>query len=282
MEDNVSSTFGLGTTNVTMEVWANPASASVHGAFIKIGGTSPNQGYALGVGVSDFDAAGNNFLLLYEGARWIPTGHTFGTGWHHAVMVIDGSGHPIAYLDGVQVYTDTTGIPLVPQSSITHIGGYTSSTPTSRHFQGILDEIRISNSARSADWIATEYKNQSNPATFYGMGAGTATPIITSLSTNSGPVGTSVTITGNNFGTQQGTSTVTFNGTAAAAASSWSNTSITVTVPTGATSGNVVVTVNGLASNGVNFTVSAAAPRKGQTIVGALLPPGGVEDHPGA
>jgi len=32
---------------------------------------------------------------------------------------------------------------------------------------GAIDEVRISNSARPADWIATEYNNQNSPATFY-------------------------------------------------------------------------------------------------------------------
>ena len=37
-----------------------------------------------------------------------------------------------------------------------------------------------------------------------------------------------------------------------------------VPVPGGATTGNVVVTVGGLASNGVSFTVTAAAPSASQ------------------
>ncbi len=37
-------------------------------------------------------------------------------------------------------------------------------------FDGILDEVRISNVAKSADWIATEYNNQSDPSTFYTVG----------------------------------------------------------------------------------------------------------------
>jgi len=82
---------------------------------------------------------------------------------------------------------------------------------------------------------------------------------ITSLAPASGPVGTAVTITGTNFGAAKGTSTVTFNGTVATPAS-WSGTSIVVPVPTGATTGNVVVTVGGVASNGVSFTVVSAAP----------------------
>ena len=36
---------------------------------------------------------------------------------------------------------------------------------------GSADEIRVSNSARSADWIATEYANQGSPATFYSLTA---------------------------------------------------------------------------------------------------------------
>ncbi|HME05419.1 MAG TPA: IPT/TIG domain-containing protein [Bryobacteraceae bacterium] len=43
----------------------------------------------------------------------------------------------------------------------------------------------------------------------------------------------------------------------AGTASGWNNTSIAVVVPSGATTGSVVVTVNGMASNGVPFTVAA-------------------------
>jgi YD repeat-containing protein len=79
-------------------------------------------------------------------------------------------------------------------------------------------------------------------------------PSISNLSPNNGPVGTSVTITGTNFNATQGSSTVTFNGVSATPAS-WSDTSISVPVPSGATTGSVVVTVNSQASNGATFTV---------------------------
>ena len=35
---------------------------------------------------------------------------------------------------------------------------------------GTIDEIRISSSARSADWIITEYQNQNNPSGFIDTG----------------------------------------------------------------------------------------------------------------
>lgn len=86
------------------------------------------------------------------------------------------------------------------------------------------------------------------------------TPSITSITPNSGLVGSSVAILGSNFGSTQGSSTVSFNGTLAAAATTWTSTGIVVTVPIGATSGNVVVTVGGVASVGVPFAVTIPAP----------------------
>src|SRR5258708_6228661 len=87
-----------------------------------------------------------------------------------------------------------------------------------------------------------------------------AAPNITSLSPTTGAVGSSVTITGTNFGTTQGTGTVAFNGTTATSIGSWTATSIVATVPAGATTGNVVVTVGGVSSNGAAFTVSSGYP----------------------
>jgi hypothetical protein len=78
------------------------------------------------------------------------------------------------------------------------------------------------------------------------------------LSPVAGSIGTQVTINGTNFGTSQGTSTVTFttaSGSVAAAASSWGTTQIRVTVPNGATTGNIVVTVSGVSATGPVFTV---------------------------
>jgi IPT/TIG domain-containing protein len=80
-------------------------------------------------------------------------------------------------------------------------------------------------------------------------------PTIADLSPTSGPVGTPATITGTDFGSTQGTSTVTFNGVTATP-SNWSATSIVAPVPSGAATGSVVVTVSGANSNGVTFTVT--------------------------
>jgi hypothetical protein len=82
-------------------------------------------------------------------------------------------------------------------------------------------------------------------------------PSVASLTPASGAIGAAVAVAGSNFGTTQGTSTITFNGTTATP-TSWANAKIVVSVPAGATSGNVIVTVSGVVSAGVPFTVAPA------------------------
>src|SRR5439155_2331182 len=87
----------------------------------------------------------------------------------------------------------------------------------------------------------------------------TGAPSITSLTPNTGAVGSSIVIAGSNFGPSVGNGNVKFNGTSATTITSWGASSITATVPSGATTGNVVVTAaGGVASAGVTFTVTGA------------------------
>ncbi|MFH1390309.1 MAG: IPT/TIG domain-containing protein [Candidatus Margulisiibacteriota bacterium] len=93
-------------------------------------------------------------------------------------------------------------------------------------------------------------------------------PTITRLEQTSAPgvpitsagIGDGISIIGSNFGATQGTSTIAINGTAVTAFYYWSAGKIDIAVPTGATSGNVVVTVNGVASNGQPLTINSAPP----------------------
>jgi streptogramin lyase len=110
--------------------------------------------------------------------------------------------------------------------------------------------------------ILTEFVGLASPVVTPTVANLTGSPIspgITNILPNPAAVGTSVTITGTNFGATQGGSTVTFNGTTASP-TSWSATSITALVPAGATTGSVFVIVGGLPSNGYSFTVSSAGP----------------------
>jgi len=150
----------------------------------------------------------------------------------------------------------------------------TVATPTSWSATSIV--VSVPTGATTGNVVVTVASLASNGVSFTVGGA--AGPSITTLNPTSGLVGTSVTITGANFGATQGTSTVKFNGTVATP-TSWSATSIVVLVPAGATTGNVVVTAGGIASNGVSFTVQAdttppvvtiTAPANSATVSGTI------------
>jgi len=80
-------------------------------------------------------------------------------------------------------------------------------------------------------------------------------PTITSFTPSSGAIGTSITITGTNFSTTAANNTVTINGLAATVTAATA-TSLTVTIPAGATTGAISVTVNGqTATSSASFTV---------------------------
>ena len=87
-------------------------------------------------------------------------------------------------------------------------------------------------------------------------------PTITSFAPTSGPVGTTVVITGTNFSATPSNNIVNFNGTSAVVTAS-NATSITANVPVGATTGPISVTVAGNTANSTtNFivTVCPVAP----------------------
>ena len=82
-------------------------------------------------------------------------------------------------------------------------------------------------------------------ATFDNVSANSAAapaPVITSVSATTGSIGSPVTINGLNFGSSQGNSAVLLNA-AAVTINTWNATSISVTIPAGATSGPLVVSV---------------------------------------
>jgi regulation of enolase protein 1 (concanavalin A-like superfamily) len=82
-------------------------------------------------------------------------------------------------------------------------------------------------------------------------------PTITAVSATGGSIGNQVVITGTGFGATQGSSLVELNNLPMTV-NSWSASSISATVPTGATSGSLVVSVSPTMndSNPITFTVS--------------------------
>jgi hypothetical protein len=87
--------------------------------------------------------------------------------WYHLEMVWSSSNVAVynngVLLQNVAVTTAATG------TSAPVVFAKHGSTST-EYFNGKIDEGRVSNSARSADWIRTEYNNQKAPSTFYSVG----------------------------------------------------------------------------------------------------------------
>ena len=185
-----------------------------------------------------------------------PSG-SFSTGvWYYIVGTFNSSTKILTgYNNGVQEGTTTAAVSTV--SYDTGALSFGRQNSYGQYFNGTLDEIRISNIPRSADWIATEFNNQSSPSTFYTLGASVQAPTLTSLSPNAGSAGTSVTIIGSNFGSTQGSSTVSFTGVPTTP-TSWSTTQVVAPVPSGTISGNVALNVSNLYSNGLTFTDTSA------------------------
>jgi YD repeat-containing protein len=90
-----------------------------------------------------------------------------------------------------------------------------------------------------------------------GTGGGGTSISISAISPDQGPVGTQVTISGSGFSPTASLDSVSFNG-ATATITSATATQIVASVPSGATSGSVIVTSESAQTNAVTFTVTAA------------------------
>src|SRR5687767_11535713 len=126
---------------------------------------------------------------------------------------------------------------------------------------GVLTMLLACTADVDADNDALESEGPTNIV----QSAFASSPAISATSVSSGVAGTSVTITGTNFGATKGTSNVYFRGNAAPIVS-WSDTQIVCTVPPSATAGalNLWVRIGGVDSPATSFTIipsiAAASP----------------------
>ncbi|MBM2815839.1 MAG: serine/threonine kinase [Ignavibacteria bacterium] len=104
------------------------------------------------------------------------------------------------------------------------------------------------------------------------MDNGDTAPVISSITPTSASIGNDIVLTGSGFISRQGLSFVSFNNTKATQYINWCDTLIKVKVIVGASSGKVSVTINGVKSNEVDFTLeSSDSP---STIEMVLIPAG--------
>jgi len=164
-DDKLTVSYNSGldiTTALTAEAWIKSSDAN-GGIAGKIDGSL--TGYILAMG----GASGNGKISYWNGSQWYYSDSTVNdNNWHHVAVVHSGT-TAYFYKNGVANGSAEAGSRTGNGSVDMWIGIDNSGCTT--YLAGILDEIRLSNTARSAAWIQTSYNNQSSPSTFYAVGS---------------------------------------------------------------------------------------------------------------
>ena len=169
----------------------------------------------------------------------------------------NGDGTVFSLSVGLGAFIETTPTSGKVGTKVTILGNHLTGT-TSVTFNGIpATLLKVTNSSITtmvpAGALTGSVKVTIGANTLTSAQTFRVTPAITSFSPPSGPVGTPVTITGTGL-TQ--TSKVTFNNTVATFTVN-SDTQVTATVPTGATTGKIALTtLGGTVTSATSFTVN--------------------------
>jgi len=232
-----SVTIGSSPVNATVTV---PGTSAVNNYAITVTGTPPSLSFshtlALTLDVVDFTISASPSTVTVSGggtANYTVSTASAGPNGFSLPVCLSVSGQPA----GVT--------PSFTPACITGAGNSTLSLPISNTTSPGNYSLTVTGTTTAGGGTDTQ---TASPAPVL-----TVVPSISSISPGSGTAGTSVTITGTNFGSSP---SVTFNGIAATP-TAFSNTSITVPVPTGPQPGpgTLLVVANGVSSNSVAFSV---------------------------
>ena len=105
-----------------------------------------------------------------EGAAVYSSDALAASTWTQVAGTYDGSTLTILE-NGVSKGTKSKAMAIAANTGSLLIGKSSGSLAYEKNFQGSLEDIRVSSTARSADWLLTEYNNQSAPDTFLSLSA---------------------------------------------------------------------------------------------------------------
>ncbi|MDB5135222.1 MAG: C-terminal target protein [Mucilaginibacter sp.] len=161
------------TGNFTLSAWVYLNATSIDQKIMTNQGPtgSSSGGYKLGIysnNIPELESAS----AINRGSGTSPSGLTTGT-WYYVQGVFNGISLS-TYVNGAQYNILSTS---TAPTAITNFYIGVGEGGNSYYFNGIIDEPRVSNVAKSSDWIKAEYADQNNPVTFTNSAAAVTTNI---------------------------------------------------------------------------------------------------------
>lgn len=168
------------TGQVTVEGWFNSKQGLASKPNAWYGGMQKSGAYELSwQGWSD----GWTFQIFENGTRYYVdsiNAYMLQGDWHYVVGAYDGQTLRV-FIDGQSVVSKIVGSRTVTTNNNTYQIGICES----KYWNGTIDEVRISNTYRSAAWIQTNYNNQKDPAAFLAIGGEESVPDVIVISSPS-------------------------------------------------------------------------------------------------
>ncbi len=165
--DSIGCGSSMNPTAVTISAWAKGTTfpGSLNGVVCREGGSSHSTILLVNSSGKLFCYVSATTNLSYNGTG----SHTLSTGtWYLLHLSYDSSAGLVGYVNASSDNTVAANGNCVTTATTFTIGA--DGATAGRYWNGSIDEARFSSVARSADWITTEYNNQSAPATFETLG----------------------------------------------------------------------------------------------------------------
>ncbi|MBN2042345.1 MAG: DUF2341 domain-containing protein, partial [Candidatus Aenigmarchaeota archaeon] len=156
----------VGTGSLTMEAWLN-TSTSTDDCFLNFNTNVYGNVHVFCV----WAGTGSGGLNLndgsnYEGIRPVNDGN-----WHHVAATMENSNSDVYYyVDGIGIYSHDTAARTSSTNLFTIAAEWDAGPSVGNFLEGELDEIRISKTARSPDWLMQTYGMVKEPDYYFGYG----------------------------------------------------------------------------------------------------------------
>ncbi|WP_234571727.1 LamG domain-containing protein [Rhodohalobacter sp. 614A] len=149
----------------TVSAWVKPDAISIDKQIISKGFDGTNTQWEL----KTTTEAGKISFQTYDNPNGlgVESINTITTNWNYIVASYGTSSDWKIYLTGTLDNSSNDSGPVLTSEDLQIGAVYAFGSPGFQSWEGLLDEVRISNTVRSSDWIKTEYNNQSDSSAFW-------------------------------------------------------------------------------------------------------------------